>query len=219
MIHAQAKLEGMHGAGILGGERHSDLLASTLRPRGVSATHRSAHVCLDRCPSFSSPLSGLHYKLLTHQRMLQKSGMAFRAVSTVWLHSRASLRERLLPKDLEDRAVFLVCHTPAALPAFHKPVFVPNLRQNVRGFKVSMPAGFHVVFHFFGLPPTASLDELEAKGQRYCDTEWSAIAAKRGAEVHVEHYCFRSGPLLLSSNYRFCRSMLRGCDAWPNCHM
>ena len=52
-------------------------------------------------------------------------------------------------------------------------------------------AGFHVVYHFFGLHPTASLDELEAKGQRYCDTEWDAIADKRGAEVHVEHYCFR----------------------------
>lgn len=51
--------------------------------------------------------------------------------------------------------------------------------------------GFHVVYHFFGLDASASLDELEAKGQRYCDTEWDAIAAKRGAEVHVEHYCFR----------------------------
>ena len=49
-----------------------------------------------------------------------------------------------------------------------------------------------MVYHFFGLDPSASLDELEAKGQRYCDTEWDAIAAKRGAEVHVEHYCFRS---------------------------
>jgi len=52
-------------------------------------------------------------------------------------------------------------------------------------------AGFHVVYHFFGLPPSAGLDELEAKGQRFCDTEWPAIAAKRGGEVHVEHYCFR----------------------------
>ena len=57
-----------------------------------------------------------------------------------------------------------------------------------------MAAGFHVVYHFFGLHPTASLDELEAKGQRYCDTEWDAIAARRGAEVHVEHYCFRQEP-------------------------
>jgi hypothetical protein len=58
-------------------------------------------------------------------------------------------------------------------------------------------AGFHVVYHFFGLPPSASLDELEAKGQRFCDTEWTAIAARRGSEVHVEHYCFRQAILLV----------------------
>jgi len=50
-----------------------------------------------------------------------------------------------------------------------------------------------VVYHFFGLPPSASLADLAAKGQRFCDTEWAAIAAKRGSEVHVEHYCFRHG--------------------------
>ena len=52
-------------------------------------------------------------------------------------------------------------------------------------------AGFHVVYHFFGLPPSASLAELEAKGRRFCDTDFAAIAAGRGAEIHVETYCFR----------------------------
>ena len=55
-------------------------------------------------------------------------------------------------------------------------------------------SGFHVIYHFFGLEHTAHLEDLESKGQRFCDTQWDTIAAHRGAEIHVDHYCFRQAP-------------------------
>lgn len=61
---------------------------------------------------------------------------------------------------------------------------------------VSLCAGFYVVYHFFGLPSSATLEELEKKGRRFCDFDWNAIASNRGIEVHVEHYCFRQIPPL-----------------------
>lgn len=64
------------------------------------------------------------------------------------------------------------------------------------------------MYHFFGLDPSLPLDQLEAKGRRYCDTDWTAIAARRGAEVHVDRYCFRC--VLLPTS--LCEALLGNSD-------
>ncbi|DBB01407.1 hypothetical protein WJX77_012567 [Trebouxia sp. C0004] len=51
--------------------------------------------------------------------------------------------------------------------------------------------GFFVVYQFFHLPSSASLADLEEAGQQFCNTPWSSINAERGAEIHVDRYCFR----------------------------
>lgn len=51
--------------------------------------------------------------------------------------------------------------------------------------------GFYVVYHFLGLPSTASLAQLQQGGEDLCSTQWAHIAATRGQEIHVEQYCFR----------------------------
>ena len=48
-----------------------------------------------------------------------------------------------------------------------------------------------MVYHFLGLPSTASLDQVLQAGQDLCSTEWAHIAATRGQEIHIEQYCFR----------------------------
>ena len=80
------------------------------------------------------------------------------------------------------------------LPMSHSMAGAMAALRNVQKHCIMSPmlgAGFHVVYHFFGLPPSANLAELEAKGRRFCDTDFAAIAAGRGAEIHVETYCFR----------------------------
>lgn len=52
-------------------------------------------------------------------------------------------------------------------------------------------AGFFVVYQFLHLPPSASLADLEEAGQHFCNTPWSSVQADRGAEIHVDRYCFR----------------------------
>ena len=52
-------------------------------------------------------------------------------------------------------------------------------------------AGFHVVYHFFKLRPTASWAELETQGRHHCATAWQHVDRGRGREMHVEQYCFR----------------------------
>ena len=52
-------------------------------------------------------------------------------------------------------------------------------------------AGFYVVFHFFGLPSSAGLPDLERKGRQHCGQEWGVLEAARGAELHMDQYCFR----------------------------
>lgn len=52
-------------------------------------------------------------------------------------------------------------------------------------------AGFFVVYHFFGLPPTATLAELEREGRRHCAVDWEPLHAARGAEIQMDQYCFR----------------------------
>ena len=48
-----------------------------------------------------------------------------------------------------------------------------------------------MVLKFLHLPSDASLAELEAAGQDFCGTPWSAINLSRGLEIHVDRYCFR----------------------------
>ncbi len=51
--------------------------------------------------------------------------------------------------------------------------------------------GFFVVYHFFGLPSTASLADLERESRRHCALGWEPLNAARGAEIHMDQYCFR----------------------------
>ena len=48
-----------------------------------------------------------------------------------------------------------------------------------------------MVYHFFGLPSTASLADLEREGRRHCALDWEPLNAARGAEIHMDQYCFR----------------------------
>lgn len=57
-------------------------------------------------------------------------------------------------------------------------------------------AGFFVVYHFFGLPSTASLADLEREGRRHCALDWEPLNGARGGEIHMDQYCFRCGLLL-----------------------
>ena len=50
-----------------------------------------------------------------------------------------------------------------------------------------------MVYQFFHLPSSATLADLEEAGQQFCNTPWSSVNAKRGAEIHVDRYCFRWG--------------------------
>ena len=52
-------------------------------------------------------------------------------------------------------------------------------------------AGFFVVFQFFHLPSLATLADLEKAGRHFCNTPWSIVNEERGAEIHVDRYCFR----------------------------
>ena len=56
-------------------------------------------------------------------------------------------------------------------------------------------AGFFVVHHFFGLPSTATLADLEREGRKHCALDWEPLNAARGAEIHMDQYCFRQAPL------------------------
>ncbi|BDA48267.1 probable ectonucleoside triphosphate diphosphohydrolase 5 at N-terminal half [Coccomyxa sp. Obi] len=51
--------------------------------------------------------------------------------------------------------------------------------------------GFFVVFHFFGLPADAGLSDLERVGREHCGLDWEHLKRSRGAEMHVDKYCFR----------------------------
>ena len=51
--------------------------------------------------------------------------------------------------------------------------------------------GFFVVLKFLHLPSDASLAEVEAAGQDFCRTPWTSVNLVRGAEIHVDRYCFR----------------------------
>ncbi|KAL3136358.1 hypothetical protein ABBQ38_005618 [Trebouxia sp. C0009 RCD-2024] len=51
--------------------------------------------------------------------------------------------------------------------------------------------GFFVVLKFLNLPSHASLAALEAAGQGFCSTPWPTVNLTRGAEMHVDRYCFR----------------------------
>ena len=57
--------------------------------------------------------------------------------------------------------------------------------------RLTCHAGFFVVYHFFGLPSTASLGDLEREGRRHCALDWEPLNAARGAEIHMDQYCFR----------------------------
>ncbi|KAL0038169.1 hypothetical protein WJX79_005885 [Trebouxia sp. C0005] len=63
--------------------------------------------------------------------------------------------------------------------------------QPVPSQKMYAVTGFFVVYQFFHLPSSASLADLEEAGQQFCNTPWSSVDAERGAEVHVDRYCFR----------------------------
>ncbi len=52
-------------------------------------------------------------------------------------------------------------------------------------------AGFFVVFHFFELPSGAGLAELEHGGRAHCALDWDQLNRARGAEIHIDQYCFR----------------------------
>jgi hypothetical protein len=47
------------------------------------------------------------------------------------------------------------------------------------------------VFHFLGLSPSASLSDLEKEGRKHCAVSWQRLHEARGAEIHVDQYCFR----------------------------
>ncbi len=49
-------------------------------------------------------------------------------------------------------------------------------------------AGFYVVYHFFGLPSTASLADSEREGCRHTVLDWEPLNAARGAEIHMDQY-------------------------------
>lgn len=63
--------------------------------------------------------------------------------------------------------------------------------QPVPSQKMYAVTGFFVVYQFFHLPSSASLADLEEAGQQFCSTPWSSVNAERGAEIHVDRYCFR----------------------------
>ncbi len=73
-----------------------------------------------------------------------------------------------------------------------------------------LAAGFFVVYQFFHLPSTASLAELEEAGQQFCTTPWSSVNAERGAEIHVDRYCFRCAPHTHTHTQRFNNQGLLG---------
>lgn len=51
----------------------------------------------------------------------------------------------------------------------------------------------------FGLPSTASLADLEREGRRHCALDWEPLNAARGAEIHMDQYCFRCDPITAPS--------------------
>jgi hypothetical protein len=53
-------------------------------------------------------------------------------------------------------------------------------------------AGFHVVRHFFGLPPGGGLAGVAAAARAFCAQPWAAAAAAHAGELAVEAYCFRA---------------------------
>ena len=71
-------------------------------------------------------------------------------------------------------------------------------------------AGFFVVYQFFHLPSSASLADLEEAGKQFCNTPWSRVNAERGAEIHVDRYCFRWA--CLSTLLAVCCAVLPLCD-------
>eukprot|EP00887_Chlorella_sp_A99_P007229 scaffold2.g7229.t1 len=52
-------------------------------------------------------------------------------------------------------------------------------------------AGFYVVYHFLGLPTTASLDQIQEAGRAFCAMPWKQVARERAGEIHIDRYCFR----------------------------
>ncbi|CAM6102980.1 unnamed protein product [Calypogeia fissa] len=53
-------------------------------------------------------------------------------------------------------------------------------------------AGFFVVFKFFGLTSTNSLDDLLLKGQQFCELEWEQARQSVVSQPSIDRYCFRA---------------------------
>ncbi len=71
-----------------------------------------------------------------------------------------------------------------------------------------------MVFHFFGLPGSASLADLEQEGRRHCAREWGPLQAARGAELQMDQYCFRCRCAHACLQLHFACATWLLCQAW-----
>ena len=70
------------------------------------------------------------------------------------------------------------------------------------------------MYHFFGLPPGATLAQLAAAGRSFCASSWQAVQRERAGELMAEHYCFRCGVGALGCAWG-AQGGARGCGRCP----
>ncbi|KAK9807631.1 hypothetical protein WJX72_004780 [[Myrmecia] bisecta] len=98
---------------------------------------------------------------------------------------------RLLGRPDWDACAKLAAAVVNASAPCSKPPCALGTPQLATSNKFYALTGFFVVYHFFGLQPSAGLAELENAARQFCATPWPVINATRGREIHVDRYCFR----------------------------
>mmetsp|Transcript_7256 Transcript_7256/g.20453 ORF Transcript_7256/g.20453 Transcript_7256/m.20453 type:complete len:670 (+) Transcript_7256:350-2359(+) len=76
-------------------------------------------------------------------------------------------------------------------PCGHPPCTLGVMSPVSRGRYYAM-AGFFVVYDFFKLQLSATLQDLEDAGRQYCGREWQAVEAEKSGIKNIDAYCFRA---------------------------